>query len=59
MTVWGMWQYISLKVAEIVKENSYALAKERRAVDWKLTTVCSREVISRWYTKEKKRFTTD
>lgn len=54
MTIWEMWQYILLKVAEIVKENSYTLAKERKVVYWKLITVCSREVISRWYTKEKR-----
>lgn len=39
MTFWGMWQHILLKVAEIVKENSYSLAKERRTVYWKLTPV--------------------
>lgn len=30
MTVWGTCQYILLTVVEIVKENSYTLAKERR-----------------------------
>lgn len=32
MTVWGTRQYILLTVVEIVKENSYTLAKEESTV---------------------------
>lgn len=30
MTVWGTCQYILLTVVEIIKENSYTLAKKKK-----------------------------